>query len=170
MDIYEAIFSRASIRNFSDSSVDNGQLEELVRAGMAAPSAVNMQPWRFMIITSRELLDTLADRLPYAKMLSGAPAAISVCGDIRKTTGEKEREYWVQDCSAATENILLAAHGSGLGAVWTAVYPVDERIDIVQDLLDLPTYIVPLNVIALGYPSERRSAKDKWDKEKIQWF
>jgi nitroreductase len=145
-------------------------MEDLVRAGMAAPSAVNMQPWRFMIVTKRELLDSLAERLPYAKMLSGAPAAISVCGDIRKTTGEKEREYWVQDCSAATENILLAAHGGGLGAVWTAVYPVDERIDIVQDLLDLPTYIVPLNVIALGYPSEKRTPKDKWDKEKIQWF
>jgi nitroreductase len=137
---------------------------------MAAPSAVNMQPWRFMVITERGLLDSLASHLPYAKMLATAPAAVSVCGDIRKTTGEKEREYWVQDCSAATENLLLAAHGMGLGAVWTAVYPVDERIDAVQETLDLPSYLIPLNVVAVGYPAERREPKEKWDPGKVDWY
>ena len=170
MDVKKALLGRTSIRSYDSRAVERGLLEELIRAGMAAPSAVNMQPWRFIVITNRKIMDTLGEKLPYARMLLHAPAAIAVCGDLRKTTGEKEREYWVQDCSAASENILLAAHGSGLGAVWTAVYPVDERVDAVQSALDIPSYYVPLNVIALGYPAEERRAKDKWDPGKIQWF
>ena len=169
MDAMECILSRTSIRNFSDQVVEENILCKLLEAGMAAPSAVNMQPWMFVVIHKRELLDTLADKLPYAKMLKKAPVAIVVCGDLRKTLDQREREYWVEDCSAAAENILLAAHALGLGAVWTAVHPVPNRINAVQNTLHMPEYLIPLNVMPLGYPVEGKAPKQKWDEGKIQW-
>lgn len=170
MEIEEAIFTRTSIRRYSDRPIEKEVLEDLVKAGMAAPSAVNMQPWMFAVISETSILHALAEDLPYSKMLKGAAAAISVCGDIRRSTGDKERDYWVQDCSAATENILLAAHGKGIGAVWTAVYPVNERVDKVKSILDIPSYLIPLNVIGLGQPAEKKMPKDKWDPQRIMWF
>ena len=169
MDAMECILSRTSIRSFSDQAVEENILRKVLEAGMAAPSAVNMQPWMFVVIDKRELLDTLADKLPYAKMLKQAPVAIVVCGDLRKTLDQREREYWVEDCSAAAENILLAAHALGLGAVWTAVHPVPSRIDAVQNTLHMPEYLIPLNVMPLGYPAESREPKRKWDEGKIHW-
>ncbi|MCF7915644.1 MAG: nitroreductase family protein [Spirochaetaceae bacterium] len=169
MDAMECILSRTSIRSFSDQAVEEDILRKLLDAGMAAPSAVNMQPWMFVVIHKRELLDTLADKLPYAKMLKQAPVAIVVCGDLRKTLDQREREYWVEDCSAAAENILLAAHALGLGAVWTAVHPVPSRINAVQSTLHMPEYLIPLNVMPLGYPAESKEPKQKWDEGKIHW-
>lgn len=169
MDAMECIFSRTSIRSFSDTPVPESELLKLVEAGMAAPSAVNMQPWLFNVVTNRQLLDTLSDKLPYAKMLKSAPAAIVVCGDLRKTLDQRERDYWVEDCSAASQNVLLAAHAIGLGAVWTAVYPVTSRIDSVQHTLNIPDYLIPLNVIPVGYPDETREPKQKWDAQKTHW-
>lgn len=169
MDAIECILSRTSIRSFSDRAVEEDLLRKLLEAGMAAPSAVNMQPWMFVVLHKRELLDTLADKLPYAKMLKQAPVAIVVCGDLRKTLDQREREYWVEDCSAAAENILLAAHALGLGAVWTAVHPVTSRIDVVQNSLNMPEYLIPLNVMPLGYPAESKEPKQKWDEGKIHW-
>lgn len=167
MDAMECILSRTSIRNFSDTAVSPDEVEKLLQAGMAAPSAVNMQPWMFVIVDKRDLLDAMAEKLPYAKMLKDAPLAIIVCGDLRKTLDQREREYWVEDCSAAAQNILLAAHALGLGAVWTAVHPVASRIDAVQSLLKMPDYLIPLNVIPVGYPVENSAPKQKWDESKI---
>lgn len=133
----KTIFNRKSVRSFTGQEVSNELLEELVRAGMAAPSARNLQPWAFVIVTNRPTLDTLAKRLPYAKMLFEAPAAIAVCGDLSKA-GDSPEGYWVQDCSAATQNILLAAEAMGLGAVWTGVYPRPDRVTIVKEVLGLP--------------------------------
>lgn len=165
----EVIHNRKSVRHFTDQPVSKKQLETLLRAGMAAPTAVNRQPWVFYVVTKREVLDKLSQQLPYAKMLSQAQAAIVVCGDMEKAGNLKDKGYWVQDCSAATENILLAAESIGLGAVWTASYPYDDRTETVSNALNLPENHVPLNVIPIGYPTGEDTPKNKWIPENIIW-
>lgn len=164
----KTIYSRKSVRSFTKQEVSIELLEELARAGMAAPSARNLQPWAFVIVTDRSTLDTLAERLPYAKMLYEAPAAIAVCGDLSKA-GDSPEGYWVQDCSAATQNILLAAESMGLGAVWTGVYPRPDRVAIVKNVLGLPDNVLPLNVIPIGYPNGEHRPKEKFKPENIHW-
>jgi len=164
----KTIYSRKSVRSFTSQEVSIELLEELARAGMAAPSARNLQPWAFVIVTDRSTLDTLAERLPYAKMLYEAPAAITVCGDLSKA-GDSPEGYWVQDCSAATQNILLAAEALGLGAVWTGVHPRADRVTTVKDVLKLPYNVIPLNVIPIGYPKGKHQPKDKFKAENIHW-
>ncbi len=165
----EVIHNRKSVRHFTDQPVSKEQIEILLRAGMAAPTAVNRQPWAFYVVTQRETLDALGEQLPYAKMLHQAQAAIVVCGDMEKAGNLKEKGYWVQDCAAATENILLAAESMGLGAVWTASYPYDDRTEVVIRELELPKKHVPLNVIPIGYPTGEDMPKDKWKPENIIW-
>ena len=165
--ITKNIHQRKSVRNFTDQKVSKDILEELVKAGMAAPSAVNMQPWAFIAIDDEKILSQLHVALPYAKMLK--TAAIMVCGDSTKKSAHSNNEYWVQDCSAATQNILLAAESMGLGAVWTAVYPVEDRMASVVKILNLPEHIVPLNVIPIGYPATVNSPIDKWKPENLHW-
>lgn len=169
MDAMECIFSRTSVRSFQKKDIEDEVITEILKAGMSAPSAVNMQPWMFVVVRERALLDKLADRLPYTKMAAQSTIAVVVCGDLRRTTDQREQEYWIEDCSAATQNILLAAHALGLGAVWTAVYPVPERVNTVLSILELPEYLVPLNVLPIGYPRTAGSPKDKWDPDKIMW-
>lgn len=163
------IYNRKSVRHFTNQMVSRKQLTELIRAGMAAPTAVNKQPWAFIAIDDRGMLDQLAEILPYAKMLKQATGAIVVCGDMTKTLDGIAQEYWIQDCSAATQNILLAAESMGLGAVWTGVYPKAERVESVKKTIQLPEYIMPLNVIPIGYPTGEDQAKDKWDEGKMHW-
>ncbi len=165
-DFLETILTRHSVRHFTGESVSADDLEKILKAGMAAPSAVNAQPWAFIVITKRELLDFLCDRLAYAKMLDKAGAAIVVCG----VPGKDKNfflKFWTVDCSAATENILLAVHSLGLGAVWTAVYPDEEKINAVREILKIPSEIIPLNVIPIGVPVGDEKAKDKFKKENI---
>lgn len=161
------IHQRKSVRNFSEKPVSDSLLEVLTRAGMAAPSARNLQPWAFIIITEREILDSLGDQLKNARMLKTAQAAIIVCGDISKASMDPDSAYWVQDCSAATQNILLAAESLNLGAVWTAAYPYNERINPVREVLNIPENLIPLNVIPIGYPAKEEQAKDKWNPEVV---
>jgi nitroreductase len=163
------IHNRKSVRHFTGQPVSKDQIEILLRAGMAAPTAVNRQPWAFYVVSQRETLDTLAEQLPYAKMLSQVETAIVVCGDMGKAGNLKEQGYWVQDCSAATENILLAAESLGLGAVWTAAYPYDDRTAVVTKALDLPENHVPLNVIPIGYSTGEDQPKNKWKPENVVW-
>jgi nitroreductase len=162
------IHSRKSVRHFTAQSVSKDDLQILVKAGMAAPSGKNEQPWAFVVVTQRTALDTLAERLPYAKMLTQAQAAIVVCGDMRKPK-DATGGLWIQDCSAATQNILLAAEAMGLGAVWTAAYPYEERIAAVTQTLRFPEYIIPLCVIPIGYPDGSDKPKDKWKEENLKW-
>ncbi len=170
MDDLNLIFSRKSVRHFQrGKAIDKDKLKLLVQAGMSAPSAVNIQPWEFIAVTDTRLLEALADRLPNAAMLREASAAIIVCGDPRKDERGIADKFWVQDCSAATENILLAAEALGLGAVWTGLYPNQERIADIRPLLSLPERIIPLNVIPLGYPAEKVLPKDKWDEKRLHW-
>jgi nitroreductase len=140
----------------------------ILRAAMAAPSAVNMQPWTFVVVTNRETLDELCAKLPYAKMLDKAGAAIVVCG-IPDKDEVFSKDYWVMDCSAASENILLACHALGLGAVWTAVYVDMERVADVRTILNVPGNIVPLNVIPIGVPKEKGKVLDKFNEGNIHW-
>lgn len=165
----EVIHNRKSVRHFTNQPVTREQIETLLRAGMAAPSAVNRQPWAFYVITQRETLDILSEKLPYAKMLSQAQAAIVVCGDMEKAGTLKDLGYWMQDCSAATQNILLAAESIGLGAVWTASYPYDDRTKTVIEELNLPETHIPLNVIPIGYPTGEDLPKNKWNVDNIIW-
>lgn len=165
----KVIHNRKSVRHFTDQAVSKEQLELLLRAGMAAPTAVNRQPWVFYVVTQRETLDALGGQLPYAKMLLQAQAAIVVCGDMEKAGNLKEQAYWVQDCSAATQNILLAAESIGLGAVWTATFPYDDRTKVVIETLNMPDNHIPLNVIPIGYPTGEDQPKVKWNPENVFW-
>ena len=163
----EVIMTRSSVRSYTDKPVAKESVETLLRAAMAAPSAVNKQPWAFVVVDDRALLSSLAEALPNTKMAAEAQLAIVVCGDMRKTLEGEAALFWVQDCSAATENLLLAAHAQGLGAVWTGIYPNAARADAVRSILGLPSYIVPLNVIPVGYPASENTPKDKWKPENI---
>lgn len=168
-DAFSVIFSRKSVRKFQNKPVSRNDLELILKAGMAAPTAVDRRPWAFVAVTDRKMLDTLADKLPYAKMLYQAGAAIVVLGDLDKTLPGEGQAYWIQDCSAVTQNILLAVEALGLGAVWTAVYPSKEREASVREVLGLPLNVIPLNVIPIGVPDGDPKPKDKWDPTVIHW-
>lgn len=167
--IFENIMSRTSVRSYTEKPVEQEKVEMMLRAGMAAPSACNKQPWHFVVINNREILDQIPQFSPYAGMVKQAPLAIVVCGCMDKTLEGIEQEFWIQDCSAATENILLMAHGLGLGCVWTALYPLKERYEGMQQLLHLPKTMIPLNTLIIGYPKNQVTAKDKWKEENISY-
>ena len=168
--VVENIMTRASVRQFTDKAIPKDTLEQIVRCGMAAPSAANAQPWAFVVVTDKAVLDSLsaiADRF----RLETATAAIIVCGDMSRALEGPGREYWVQDCSAVTENILLATHAYGLGAVWCGVYhgPESEEVAPVSKVLGLPENIIPLDVITMGFPAGKVEPKDKWKPELIHY-
>ncbi|MPL66599.1 Coenzyme F420:L-glutamate ligase [bioreactor metagenome] len=167
--VMENILNRKSVRKYTKEEVKKEQLEMLVRAGLAAPSARNSQPWLFFVINDSAILDNLAKQLPNAKMLLNAKAAIVVCGNLQKALEGDGREFWVQDCSAATQNILLAAESMGLGAVWTGAYPRKETVNIIKVELGLPEHIVPLNVIPIGWQTGEEKPKQKYTEENIRW-
>ena len=159
--VLENIAERKSVRTYLNKSVEEDKIDAMVKAGMAAPSGMDRRPWEFVVVTDREALDSMAAKLPYAKMLTNAPLAIVVCGDTTRSS------YWYLDCSAATQNVLLAAEALGLGAVWTAAYPYEDRIDVVRQNTGLPENIVPLCVIPIGYPDGPQKAKDKFDLQRV---
>ena len=163
------IASRVSVRSYLDKPVEEAKIEQLLRAGMAAPSAMNKQPWHFVVVTDKQQLAALAKANPYAGMAAKAPLAIVVCGDMNKALSGNAREFWVQDCSAATENILLAANAMGLGAVWTGTYPSEERVKAVSKVLQLPKKLIPLNTIVIGYPDGTNTPKDKWKPANVSY-
>lgn len=168
--VLDAIYTRTSIRTYQpDHAVSRDTVEMLLRAAMSAPTAVNKQPWAFVVLDTREALDSLAEVLPYAKMLKHAPLAIVTCGDMNKAIEGEGRDFWIQDVSAATENLLIAAHALGLGAVWTGVYPDHERVNAVQERLGMPTNIIPLSVVPVGYPEGEHQPKDKWNPDAVHF-
>lgn len=166
-DTLAIIHSRKSVRNYIDKPVTKKQLDTLVRAAMAAPTAANKQPWAFVVITNRETLNKLAEGLQYGKMLKTAGAAIVVCGVVKKALPGIESEFWIQDCSAASQNILLAAESIGLGAVWTGAYPIKERAEFIRQQLNIPKEIIPLNVISIGHPKGLEKPKNKYDEKNV---
>ncbi len=166
MDVLQAIFTRRSIRRFTEQEVEQEKIENLLRAGMQAPSAHNKQPWHFVLLNDRRLLNEIADFHPYAKMLYQAPLAIAVCGDLELENNDR---YLALNGAAATQNILLAAHGQGLGAVWIAVYPREERIKKVKLLLELPLHIIPISLVAIGYPAKTVPPEDRYQPQKVHF-
>lgn len=160
MDALEAIMTRRSVRRFEETAVAEAQIETVLRAAMAAPSAGNQQSWRFVVVIERDRIDRLAATSPFAGLLTQSPLAIVVCGE---TAGERHPGYWVEDCSAAMENLLLAAHSVGLGGVWLGYYPDEERVERVRDELRLPDTVVPLGIAALGHPGEEKPPTDRYE-------
>ena len=164
MDALEAILTRRSIRKYEDRPVPDDLLQALLAAAMSAPSAGNGQPWEFAVITDREILRQVPGINPYAAMAAEAPLAILVCGDLNR---EEYPGYWVVDCAAAVQNLLLAAHALGLGAVWTGIYPNQERMEGYRSLLKLPEHLRAHTLIPLGYPAEQRPRQDRYEEERV---
>ena len=162
----DVICSRRSIRRFTSETISSSDLKILLKAGMQAPSARNTQSWQFVVINQRENLIRIAEFHPYAGMLNHAPVAIAVCADLSL---EPNLEYGALNCAAATENILLAAHAIGLGAVWLGIYPRKQRMTDLKDLLNLPDQIVPIALIALGHPEEKKDPEDRYRSDRIHY-
>ena len=164
----ENIMTRTSIRQYKDQPVEQEKIDIMLKAAMAAPTAVNLQPWHFIVITDKQTIGLLSGQQP-----TNAPLLIAVCGDTDKTTTPdgkmKLPDFWVEDVSAATENLLLAAHALGLGAVWTGVYPAMDRTAEVANVLNCPKNIVPMAVVRIGYPDESPEPKDKFKEENISY-
>ncbi|MBP3774592.1 MAG: nitroreductase family protein [Bacteroidaceae bacterium] len=169
-DALQTILSRTSIRSYEQRPVETEKVDNLLRAAMAAPTAVNAQPWHFVVVTQQETLQALSECNPYAGFMAQAPLVIVVCGDTTKMLPETGREFWIQDASAASENILLAAQAQGLGAVWTALYPMEDRCEAARQALELPHHLIPLNAIVIGYPAEQPQPKDKFKQENITYI
>lgn len=169
--VMSAILGRKSIRKFSEERVSEEDILAMLRAAMAAPSAMNWQPWRFVVVDSRESLDAMAALNEHGHMLSYAPVAIVVCGVTEwEYDGRKcHNVYWEQDCAAATENLLLAAHACGLGACWNGCWPRAERVAPLKELLGIPDGVEPFSVIPVGHPLSDKAAKDKWNADNIHW-
>ena len=164
MDVFEAMETRRSIRKYTDEAVSDKAVERMLSAAMMAPSAGNAQPWQFVVVRDRSRLEKVKDYNPYAAMADKAPVGILVCGDLRL---EKYEGFWVQDCSAAVQNLLLAAHAMGLGAVWTGVYPMESRVKGFRGLFDLPDPVIPLALVVIGHPDQQLPSKSRFKPERV---
>lgn len=169
--VIDNIMTRKSVRSYAERPVPDEMVETMLRAAMAAPTAMNIQPWEFVVLNKREAIDSLSEKLPYARMLKTAPLAIVVCAHstIEGRDGvRKDNPFWQQDASAATENLLLAAEALGLGAVWTAAC-LGETALAVREALNLPAEVMPLCVVPIGFPAGDEKPKDKWKAERIHY-
>ncbi|UCD33198.1 MAG: nitroreductase family protein [Desulfobacterales bacterium] len=166
METLEAIHTRRSIRKFKPQPVPKDLIHDILAAAMTAPSAGNQQPWQFVVITDRKILDRIPEINPYASMAKQAALAILICGDLSL---EKFPGNWVLDCSAAVQNLLLAAHDKGLGAVWTGIYPDKQRMEDFQQLVGLPQHVVAHTLVPMGYPNQKLSREDRFKQERIHY-
>jgi nitroreductase len=166
MDAIEAIFNRRSIRKFKNQLIDKEPIELIIKAAMHAPSARNTQSWQFLVIFDKKMLNAITKVHPYSSMMTEASHAILVCGDKNL---EPNEAYCNQNCSAATQNILLAAHAKGIGSVWLGVYPREERVKGISALFELPEHILPVSLIALGYPNEKPKLPDRFVPDKVHY-
>jgi nitroreductase len=161
-ELLDVMYSRRSIREFGDEPVSDEQVAAMLKAGMAAPSAQNLQPWHFVVVRKRKKLDALSEVHKYAHMLAKAPLAIIVCGDE-----DVSSKHWVEDTCAATQNILLAATALGLGGVWVSLYPKKKHQKQVRELLDIPDHVGVLCALAIGHPAEKKKARTQYDPERV---
>jgi len=169
MDALDAIFGRRSIRRYTEEPISDEHIRTLLRAGMAAPSARDRRDWHFMVLRDRKNLDAIVEiKGATGSMLKKAPMAIVVCGDLNLALPEWP-DYWVQDCSAAMENMLIAAVGLGLGGVWLGFYPNPERVDALKKALNMPDHLIPLGVMSVGHPAVEKEPIDRYEEEKV-WF
>jgi nitroreductase len=163
------IMTRVSVREFTGEKISAEQIDTLLRAAMAAPSAINKQPWAFVVVTDEAIIAQLGEALPYSRCSNHPAIAIIPCGDLSKAIPGEMANFWINDVSAATENILLAAHAMGLGAVWTGLHPDMNRAKMVQQMLGMPEHIIPLCVVPVGVPAEHPAIKDKYVPENIHY-
>lgn len=166
MDVLEAILTRRSIRHFTSQPIPDDLVDQILRAAMNAPSAANAQPWHYVVINDRNLLEEVTTFHPVAESLHEAPMAILVCGDSRL---EKRPDRWILDCSAATQNMLLAAHALGLGAVWLGIFPDQIRIDGMRRLVNLPPDVHPLSLVAVGYPARPSNPISRFRPDRVHY-
>jgi len=171
-DALECIMSRTSVRKYSGRVVSDSIVETMLRAAMAAPTAVNKQPWSFIVVRNKVMLDSIAREFPNASMAADASLAVIVCGDMALAMDKDtpSRGNWTLDCSAATENLLLAAHALGVGAVWCGIYPTQERMDKMSQMFGLRNGKIPFAVVPVGYPADENAPKDKWNADKVKWL
>ncbi|MFI3330302.1 MAG: nitroreductase family protein [Rikenellaceae bacterium] len=168
--ILNSIATRTSVRKFTNQKIEAAKIEQILKVGMSAPTAGNRQPWEFYVVSDTTLIKQFPKVTRYTSpMHKTALTAIIVCGNPSKSF-PKQPLYWVQDCSAATENILLAAHAMDLGAVWCGVYPVEKSVATLREMMNIPDELVPLNIIMLGYPDAEQKVKDKWKPEKVHYI
>ena len=165
MELKEVLLKRRSIRKFTDQKVSDEIIEELLHAGMSGPSACNRQPWEFYVIKNEELLVKLRRSSRFTNM--EAQLAIIVCGNLDKALPDSMKDYWIQDCSAATENILLRVTDLGLGAVWCGAYPQQRAVDKIRNILNLSEKQIPLNIIYIGYKAEEQEPRDQYDEKRV---
>lgn len=164
MDTIEAITTRRSVRKFTDDPIRPDDLRSMLEAAMQAPSAANEQPWEFVLITKREMLDKIPIFSPYAQMVKKAPLGILICADTRRLVIPG---FWQQDCAAATQNILLAAHTLGYGAVWTGVFPLEDRVAGFSKLCHLPDKVVPFAFVVIGHPAQKVSPEKRYREDRV---
>ena len=165
--ILDTIFKRRSIRKYTDQPVEPEKLDLLLKAGMAAPSAMNCKPWEFIVVTDADKLAQFRKRLIFGDR--NAPVAIVVCGNPGLSTNPAARLFWIQDCSAAAENILVAAVGLGLGTVWIGVHPVVNFVKTVREIMSIPKKVTPLCIIYVGYPQDEKPARTQYDEQRVYW-
>ena len=168
MELKEVLLKRRSVRKFTTQKVSKEHIDELLHAAMSGPSACNMKPWEFYVISNESILEELKSSSKFTKI--SAPLAIVVCGNLSKALPMHFSEYWIQDCSAATENILLRVTDLGLGAVWCGIHPQKNAVAKVSKLLNLDKKQIPLNVIYIGHPSEEPAARDQYDEKRVHYF
>lgn len=161
----EILFRRRSIRKYLEQPVEPEKLDLLLQAAMAAPSAMNCKPWEFVVVTDPDKLAQFRKRLLFGNR--NAPAAIVVCGNPSRSANPTARLFWEQDCSAAVENILIAAVGLGLGTVWVGVHPVAEFERVVREVVGLPRHVTPLALVYVGYPAEEKPPRTQYDPERV---
>lgn len=166
MDIQEALLNRRSIRKYKAQKISKDDLDSILKAAMYAPSAMNLQAWHFILIENRDVLNETTKSIPYAEMLEKSAAAILVCGD---SLIEKNESWLLQNCSAATQNILLSAHGLGIGSCWIAIHGMDDVYKNIKSQFRLPENIIPVSLISLGSPDETVKAEERFKQDKIHY-
>lgn len=166
-DILDVIFKRRSIRIFERRQVEKDLLVKLLQAAMAAPSASNSRPWEFVVVTDEETITKFRAKIKYGNF--NASAVVVVCANLAIAQNESAFRFWVQDCSAATENLLIAAAGMGLGACWVGAYPKEEEMKTLRSILDIPNEVFPLSMIYLGYPAEEKAPRTQYDERRVHW-
>jgi len=167
METLEAIFHRRSIRDFKSTPLKNEDIEILLKAAFSAPTAVNAQPWEFIVLTESETLDKLKSKLLFARY--NAPTAIVVCGNMNLALKGPDKDLWIEDCSAAIQNILLAATDIGIASLWIGIFPIASRIKSVREILDIPDYVVPLAMVYVGYPNYELEGRCRYNEKRIYW-
>ncbi|MGY5876779.1 MAG: nitroreductase family protein [Candidatus Thorarchaeota archaeon] len=166
MDILEALYSRRSIRKFVMKEIPDNNVKQILRAGMSAPNSGNQRLWQFVVVRDRNQMEKIIEAYPYAVMLRDVPVAIIVCYDKNR---EKYEDRWQMDCSNASLNLLLAAHGLGFGGLWLEVYPIQERIEMMQEFFGMTEDVIPLSVIAIGHPAEEKPPIDRYEESLVHY-